>query len=110
MTTPTSVQYCPQANEPGGGANPPETFTAVVEEVERPFCVTLTYQASDDLSRYRVTHVPAAGPMAKDPIPGCYQPSLGTVFPIGYVEALGVAETPLEAQDVELHEPKPRRL
>lgn len=90
MDTPTTVEYCPQANEPGGGANPPDTFPAQVEAVEQPFLVTLTYEA-DNGQLVRVPHVPAAGPSAKDPVPGCYRPDQGTAFPIGYVE-LGGAE------------------
>lgn len=97
------VQYCPQANAPGGGENPPAEYDAVVLEVERPFCVTLRY-APDEGDEVTVQHVPAAGPRAADPIPGCYRPAKGAAFPVGYVEAMGAqAGGMAEADDDQPH-------
>lgn len=85
---PTHVLYCPQANEPGGGENPPATMEAAVVAVERPFCVTLRYSTGDGSDEITVAHVP----VARIPTPGCYTPTPGQAFPVGFVEALG-AET-----------------
>lgn len=99
---PIHVQYCPQANEPCGGENPPLEIEATVTRVVSPFVVDLSYATGVEGARLvEVQNVPAS----RAPVPGCYRPRAGEAFPVGFVEALGAQAGGMAEEDDGLEDP-----